>query len=307
MKNLLIGMESGFWYNPIEPEESMRFIKSCGFDAVDFSFNALYRKTFDANTLTSFYDKDMEELYAYFKPLKQATLKHEVRIVQAHGISVYSNDKKIMDYNIEVTKKLIALCEFLGCKNLVIHPETKPEESKEAEWENNLNMYRNWIPEAKKHGVKICLENLFFYYDLDIYEGTCSNVSEVCMYIDTLNREAGEDVFGFCLDIGHAVATGANLYQYIVALGKRLTVLHIHDNDGNCDSHMIPYTQMDRRGKRLRIDWEKMIRGLKEIGYEGPLCFESAHGVEVLPEEARTEGFRLVSAIGRYFRKRILE
>lgn len=309
MEKLLVGIESGFWYDPARPDESLQFIKEYGFEAVDFNFQAFYRKTFDAEKLTSFYDQSLEELYEYFKPLKEAAIKYGISFPQAHGMfPVYCEGEEAKTkYNIEVTNKIIALCEFIGCKALVIHPATKPEVHKEEELENNMSIYRQWIPAAKKHGVKVCLENLFFYYDTDIYEGTCSNVNEVCWYIDSLNAEAGEDVFGFCLDVGHAVTTGANLYQYIVSLGKRLTVLHIQDNDGVCDSHMIPYTQMDKRGKRLRIDWEKFIRGLKEIGYEGPLNFECAHGVEVLPEELREEGFRFMSAIGRYFRKRITE
>lgn len=309
MEKLLVGVESGFWYNPENPDESMRFIKECGFEAVDFSFNALYRQSFDTEKLTSFYDQSIEELFEYFRPLKEAAEKHGIRFPQTHGIYpvFWDDDEAVTNYNIGITNKLIALCEFLGCEALVVHPATQPELHKEAELENNLNVYRQWIPAAKKHGVKVCLENLFFYYDMDIYEGTCSNVKEACWYIDTLNAEAGEDVFGFCLDVGHAVVTGANLYQYIMELGKRLTVLHIQDNDGNCDSHMMPYTQMDKRGKRLRIDWEKFTRGLREIGYEGPLCFESAHGVQVMPEEVHIEGFRLMSAIGKYFRKRISE
>lgn len=309
MEKLLVGIESGFWYNPEKPDESMRFIKSCGFEAVDFSFNKLYRESFDAEKLTSFYDKSLDELITYFTPLKKAAEENGIRFPQAHGIyPVYrENDEKATKYNIEVTRKLIALCEFIGCETLVVHPATKPNVCKEEELETNLKVYREWILDAKKYGVKICLENMFYTYDLDIYEGVCANANDVCWYIDTLNEEAGEDIFGFCLDVGHAVVTGANLYQYIMALGKRLTILHIQDNDGICDSHMIPFTQMDRRGKRLRIDWERFIRGLKEIGYEGPLCFESAHGVAVLPEEVREEGFRLVSALGRYFRKRITE
>ncbi len=309
MEKLLVSTESAVWFDPNRPDESLEFIKKCGFEGVDFNFQSLYRETFDPETLTSFYDKSLEELYEYFRPLKEAAIKHGISFPQAHSMyQVYcEGDEARTQYNIEVTKKIIALTEYIGCKALVVHPETKPEVHKEEELENNLRIYRQWIPAAKKHGVKVCLENLFFYYDMDIYEGTCSNVNEVCWYIDTLNAEAGEDVFGFCLDVGHAVTTGANLYQYIVSLGKRLTVLHIQDNDGNCDSHMIPFTQVDKRGKRLRIDWEKFIRGLKEIGYEGPLNFECGHGVEVLPEELREEGLRFMSAVGKYFRKRITE
>lgn len=307
MEKLLVGVESAIWYDESKPEESIRFIKECGFEAVDFSFNAMYRKTFDENTMTSFFDQSIEELYAYYEPLKKAILENGISIPQAHSIfPVYRlEDEARTEYNIKVTEKQIAICEYLGCKALVVHSATAQDLHKEEEREINLNLYRRLIPAAKKHGVKICLENLFEMWDCDCFEGTCSNVDEACWYIDTLNAEAGEELFGFCLDVGHAVLTGANLYQYITTLGKRLTVLHIQDNDGNSDGHMIPLTQLERRGKRLRIDWEKFIRGLKEIGYEGPLCFETARGIDVLPPELRKDGLQFISAIGRYFRARI--
>lgn len=307
MKKLAVGIESAVWYDPGKPEESIRFIKECGFEAVDFDFDRPFRSTFDREKLTSFYDMSPEELFDYYKPLKTAAMENGISFLQTHGICwmhSYQRDD-INDYIIKITEKHIAACEYLGCRAIVIHPWTGSDLRKEEEREINLNTYRRLIPAAKKHGVTICLENLFINYDLDCYEGGCSYVDEVCWYIDTLNAEAGEDIFGFCLDVGHAVLTGANLYQYITTLGKRLTILHIHDNDGNNDSHMIPFTQMDRRGKRLRIDWEKFIRGLKEIEYEGPISFETFRGLEVLPEELRKDGLQFISAIGRYLRKRL--
>lgn len=309
MDKLLVGIESAAWYDSNKMEESIRFIKECGFESVDFDFDNIFRRTVDKENLTSFYDMSVEELLEYYKPLKAAAEECKITFGQSHGICAmhYHGQDALNDYIIRITEKHIAACEYLGCKAIVIHPWTGAELYKEEERQVNLDMYRRLIPAAKKYGVKICLENLFAMYDTDCYEGGCSNVDEVCWYIDTLNVEAGEEVFGFCLDVGHAVLTGANLYQYIVALGKRLTVLHIHDNDGNCDSHMIPFTQLDRRGKRLRIDWEKCIRGLKEIKYEGPISFETFRGVEILPQELRKDAFKFISAIGRYLRQRLEE
>ena len=39
-----------------------------------------------------------------------------------------------------------------------------------------------------------------------IYEGTCTDAVEACYYVDTLNDIAGEKLFGFCFDTGHALA-----------------------------------------------------------------------------------------------------
>ena len=53
----------------------------------------------------------------------------------------------------------------------------------------------------------------------------------------------------------------------IKALGPRLQALHIHDNDRWHDSHQIPFS--------MDIDFEAMIKALKEIGYSGYLTLEA--------------------------------
>ncbi len=309
MKKLNVCVETAVWYEEDQQLEGLRFIKECGFEGIDYYFGRLYRDTLDTEKLTSFYDKSLEELYDFFAPLKKAMEETGVEMPQSHGLFPvgFVDDPARTDYSIAVTEKHIALCAYLGCPAIVIHGTTAPKLTKDEERAFNLEMYRRLMPAAKKYGVKVCLENLLDLYDCDPFEGTCSNADEACWFLDTLNAEAGEDCFGFCFDVGHAVLTGANLYQYLTKLGKRLTVLHIQDNNGASDGHMLPFTQLERRGQRLRIDWEMFIRGLREIGYEGPINFEGARGVRVLPEELRKDGLIYLSAVGRYFRNRVAE
>lgn len=304
MRKLEIGVQSGNWYDESQPEDSVRFIKECGFEAIDYNINNLFDASFDKEHFTSLFDKSLDELYEYFSPLKKVTKEHEICFSQLHGIFpmyFYGEDAR-NQYILNVTEKMFAICRYLDCDLIVIHPWSGPDIHKDEEKEINLRMYRQLIPAAKKYGITICLENLFKHYDHDCFSATCTSAEEACWYIDTLNKEAGEELFGFCLDIGHAHVTTQNLYQYITTLGNRLKALHIHDNDGTSDSHMIPYTQMDRTGKRLAIKWDKFIQGLKEIGYEGALSFETFRAIDVLPKELQKEGFRFIRAIGEYFR-----
>ena len=84
---------------------------------------------------------------------------------------------------------------------------------------------------------------------------------------------------------------------------RRNSNFHFQTQDD--DNHMIPYTQLDRQGSKTAIDWDCFIRGLKEIGYEGDLSFETFRGIGMLPRAVRKEGFSLISAIGRYMREEI--
>ena len=306
MKKLAIGVQTLRWYDEANPAKSIRFIKECGFEAIDYNIDALFKQTFDIEKLSSpIFDKSEEELIAYYEPLKNALEEHDICVSQMHGIypMYYLGEDARNEYILEATEKIFAVCKQLGCEAVVIHPWSGVDLYKEEEKQINLNMYRKLIPAAKKYGVKICLENLFKHLDHDCFNAACSNAEESCWYVDTLNAEAGEEIFGFCLDVGHTCVTGANLYQFITTLGKRLTVLHIHDNDGISDSHLIPYTQMDRTGYRLRIEWDKMLRGLREIGYEGTLSFEVFNGIHQMPMHLRPSALRMVCNIGKYFRE----
>lgn len=309
MRILEVATQSGDWYDETRPEESMRFIKECGFEGIDYNINNVFNDTFDRENLTSFFNQSDEEIFEYYKPMKEAAKKYDVSISQAHALfPAYRRDRQERNsYLLKVIEKQMMVCQYLDCKSIVVHPWYDAESTKEEEREINLHIYRSLMPAAKKYGVKICLENTFLSKNHRITEACCANAEEVCWYIDTLNEEAGEDIFGFCLDIGHANVLGKNLYHYITALGKRLTVLHIHDNNGTSDSHMIPFSQRDKTGYRSTIDWSKFIRGLKEIGYEGPLAFETFLGIAALPEACRPEGLKLVSSIGRHFRQEIME
>ena len=53
--------------------------------------------------------------------------------------------------------------------------------------------------------------------------------------IDRYNSIAGKECFGLCLDMGHLNLLNLDMSWYIPILGKRITALHVHDNDGMVD------------------------------------------------------------------------
>lgn len=302
----IIGVQSGNWYDYDDPKGSIKFIKECGFDAIDYNIdNKLPGHNIRHGELAGFFDMSVEEMLEYHRPLKEALEEYGVAVAQMHApfpLRIEGNDE-LNEYLLMAVEKCCAVAEYIGCPAIVVHPIIYPDD-KLIEWDINMNMYRKMMPFAKKYGVKLCLENLFGSFNGRYMEGACTDVHEACRYLDTLNCEAGEDVFGFCLDVGHANLTGKNIYQYITFLGDRLTILHIHDNDSNKDLHLLPYTQT-MGGTKTCTDWEGFIKGLREIKYKGSLCFETFCAVDAFPEELRGDVLKLISATGRYFAKRI--
>ncbi len=300
-----ISMASWNWYEYDDPAKSMAFIKSCGFEAIDLDMNPFYRRSLDTQKLTSLFDNSIEYLREYFLPLKMAAAENGIEIVQSHALwpVYYPGEEERNEHIVRSLEKTIAVVAYLGCKYIVVHPYQSAD--KEEEKTVNLSFYRKLIPAAKQYGVTICMENLHCSNKVRHFDGPCTDVNEACWYIDTLNAEAEQEVFGFCLDFGHAMLAGRDLCRFIKTLGSRLKVLHIHENNGFGDSHVIPYTQRDRTGYENMVEWEEIMQALKEIGYKGPLSFETFFSLMKMPREVWGEALMLNSAIGRYFRKLI--
>lgn len=310
MEKHLISVQSGDWYDESDHEKSMAFAKQCGIEAIDFNIDHVISPREYANGKKyPLCDLSVEEFVGYFAPLKQAAEKYGIAFSQMHApFPTWFEDKEEeTEYLLSVVDKCIAVCNLVSCPAIVVHQYLSDD--KEKDREINLKMYRRLMPAAKKYGVKICLENLFRAENGAIIESYCTRAEDNCELIDTLNAEAGEELFGFCFDTGHAnLFRDINVREFLNTMGKRLTVLHIHDNNGCGDKHTIPYTQtVDIWGAKLATDWEGFINGLRDIGYEGNLSFETFRTTHNFPKELIPNVLSLITAIGRYFRARIEE
>lgn len=304
---LKIGVQSAGWCSKDDPLASFAYIKECGFEAVDFNIDQFLNtgKLVKEGIYPSFFDKSTEEILQYFTPFKEAGEQTDVAFGQMHApFPVWFKDREdVNDYIFMALDKCFAVCEYLGCPAIVVHPVSRS--TKEKEWDTNLMIYRRLIPVIKKYkGVKICLENIFSRRPGRIIEGRLANAADACRMIDLLNEEAGGDYFGFCLDVGHANLTNRNIKEYIKELGGRLTILHIHDNNGLEDLHMVPYSYLATSSSHV-CDWQGFWEGLKEIGYRGVLAFETFRIFSAYPKAVHTQVLKLISGIGHYWAEQI--
>ena len=279
-----------------------KLVRDCGFEAVDYNIDYFVKGNPYEGSVDDFWKKDLEELYEYFTPTKEAAEENKIAFAQAHAaFPMYHEGKdEFNEYMLLAVEKNLAICKYLGCPALIVHSIVMDDMERREEL--NLSMYRKMIPAAKKYGVKICLENLMGVFRDRPIQGVCATTEEACMYIDTLNAEAGEELFGFCFDTGHANVVGTNMHEFIKKMGKRLICLHLHENDRVYDEHTIPFTHICPG-----LDWEGVMAGLREVGYSGALSFETFAGVGLMPKEVRPEVLTLIAALGKYMRKRITE
>jgi sugar phosphate isomerase/epimerase len=295
----------GLQYNDQNADEVFGLIANAGFTAIDFNIDPhLPPAAITKGPLTDFFNQSVEDLIDYYRPVKEAAEKNGIAFGQMHApFPLWVEGKpEVNAYMITVVEKCVALCQYLGCTQLVVHPVTRP--TKEEEREVNFAMYRAMIPFARGKGVKLCLENLPHGSRGRTVEGICCDAAEVCTYLDTLNAEAGEELFGFCFDLGHANILGLRVRDFLVGIGHRLTCLHLHDNNGTSDWHTAPYTCIS--GAYYSTDWEGLLQGLSEIDYRGTLNFETFRATKGLPRRLQAEMLHYIAQVGYYFKDRIL-
>lgn len=294
------------------PLEGFELLKSAGFSCCDFSLNAYLKNTsLYQGRINSFFDRTEKELEDFFTPHREAAGEAGIRINQMHmpyPCYVPGGSRELNDYlRHVVAPKSMKVCAFFGCSHIVIHGFKLAFHmgSEEAEWAETEKFLESLAPVAKELGITVCMENLYTGADRHIVQGPCCDPWKAADRIDRMNEKYGAEVLGFCFDTGHANLAGIDFESFLTVLGKRLKVLHIHDNDGISDLHQLPFTFTRSRENTTSTDWEGFMRGLRAIRYEGVLSFETAPVLSAFPDGMKREVLRFIADIGKYFLKNV--
>lgn len=133
---------------------------------------------------------------------------------------------------------------------------------------------------AAERALHVCVENL----PHGSYPGsfTADNAAIV--------RELAASHIGLCLDTGHANIMADVASEARAARGL-LRTTHVHDNDGQRDSHQLPGDGTVR--------WNEFSAALAEIGYEGVVMIECPRALREHPELVTDELRDRLAAICR--------
>lgn len=232
---------------------------SHGYNCADYGLLAL--------ATSPLYTVSDEEFKAYFTEVRETAAKSGVEIYQMHGLWPTVNHD-LTEEDREKTKqyyiKEIKAAHYLGCRRLVIHPFTPGQYDDagddEFTYEINLKLLRELSVFAKEYDVIVCVENLPFE------KREIARVDGVLRLI----REVDSPYVKMCLDTGHANIFSNDLAADVRKIGSDLEALHVHDNFGWCDAHLLPYCGT--------INWEPFFDALKEIGYDGCMSLETKIG-----------------------------
>jgi sugar phosphate isomerase/epimerase len=202
---------------------------------------------------------------------------------------------------IELVKNRIDFTAELGGDAVVMHayPETAYPELAQF---NGLifDQLRRTLdelqPYARERGIKIALENLI---DFAGVQAGAVRAAEAVDNFDLILRvyaHYGPEYIGFCYDSGHAIL-GRNRMDRLAPLMERLCVLHLHDNDGQGDLHLLPFAGA--------VDWGLAAQLIAASPYEKPISYEvSIHNTGIGEEraflqQAYAAGTRFAAMIGQ--------
>lgn len=226
-----------------------------GFKNIDISF---YTEHID----NAIYQGDDWKQKAY--ELLNFGNQNGIKFVQAHLPGGNPLDENGIEELTEVNIRCIDVCGILGIKYAVIHMGWKKDISKQEFYEKNRDYIQLLLPALERNNVILCVENSckanlgkYFYF----FDG--KELREFIDYVDSPFVAA-------CWDTGHANIEGPQ-YQDILALGDKLRALHINDNMGQKDDHMMPYMGT------LNID--EVMTVLLEIGFNEYFTFECGTSV----------------------------
>lgn len=241
---------------------------------------------------------------AYVRSIGDLAASFGIRFNQSHlpYYDVYAkrdtDEAKIME---ELIRRSIRGTAMLGARWAVTHPFTVWDagQNMAASEAANLRYYAPHAELARQCGVGIALENDFEYQG-GLRRVYCASVYELMALCDAFGDPAH---VGICYDFGHANLTGGCHRQNLNAIGQRLQAVHVQDNHGQTDEHLLPFFGS--------IDWEQAMLGLAESGYAGDLTFEIQEYGRYLPkdmkylavEQSLKVGQRLVSLYQRGLRR----
>ncbi len=273
-----IGISAGSFRYLASKEGEYARIRELGYQTVDEYLSATDSPCYAGRQAMSEYCQSVRKIAEAFG----------IEISQVHG--PWPTDDTTEEKRAETLKNMrlaVYGCAQMGAKHLVIHPQMPygwaGEESADFAEELTIQLLQNLIPDCAQYGVIVCLENM----PMTAHRiSPMAKIAEVVAKIDS-------PYIGICLDTGHSNVYGHDLGEMVRIAAPWLKVLHVHDNDGSRDAHLLPYLGT--------ADWDSFAKALAEVGFEGSLSLETTGPVSPsMPMEIRKQAECLTADTARY-------
>lgn len=245
-------------------------ITKAGFKFLDFNFLDQYTAP-----NSPFLSNDWE---AYIHYAGECVAKHGATFNQAHAPCHEGTWYKDFTYEekTKLVERAIVACSILGIPQMVYHPIRTADASRSAEMEKmNREFFSRVADFSHKYNIGVAIENMWPF----IKTSPINNPDYLIDFVDSFK----DPLVGMCWDTGHGnltkgdpdLAKYADQYRMITKIGKRLKALHISDNNGYDDEHILPFNG--------NINWFDVMRALKDIDYQHSFTYEAHNAINRIP------------------------
>ncbi|HEY3377631.1 MAG TPA: sugar phosphate isomerase/epimerase [Armatimonadota bacterium] len=286
---MLIANSMNLCFSRFDERELLPRMAAAGYDGVDFNFWDLVRRV-------NWHDD--AEADRWLDALAQSTADAGLTWVQGHGpvFDIFQNAAEDI-FQRDLCAPALRACARLGVPWLVLHPCTAAGAFDRAHLnmllETNRDFVRTLLPLCERYGVGLALENIFDR-PWAAPEGAPRFFGAIPDELAALIDAIAHPLVGACWDTGHANVMHLDQRAALTAMGTRVKVLHLHDNNGQHDEHHLPFIPRPHG-----VDWDGVMAGLRAGGYTGALTFEVRAAFEAVPLSLFDDALRYSVQLGR--------
>lgn len=268
-------LHQGIPGNPFHfsPADCARALAQAGFTHADFTFQAYCAKE---GPLAA------PNWKAWVYEVGNAFAKAGLPIHQTHTLFyLHRGDRETLAFHAELVDRCLEASAMLGASWTVMHilrvVDLDTRDPKTA-MEKNRTYFTPYGEKARRLGIGIAIEN-----GLTGFYHTAAELLELLSLL-------GDDAFGICWDTGHANIVLGDQTEDIRRLGPRLRALHLNDNHGGKDEHLLPYFGT--------VDFHAVMRAIRDAGFDGILTLECPGSTRSLPPPLRPAALQLAAQMG---------
>jgi sugar phosphate isomerase/epimerase len=261
-----IGISTGLFYKH-EISELLPLIKKAGFDVVE-----IWDGGKEWGAATHFDHHNAKQV----KALQDALWNNQVRGLTLHGpfgtnCDISVPDDKARKKAIEEMILAVETAAKVGAKIVITHPGNiltngQDGAEKDRRIATSIESLKIISETARKKNVRLAVENMLG----GMVAGEAWQLEKIVGALD-------KDVVGVCIDVSHA-SLCKELDKLIKTFNTRIIAVHISDNHGKMDDHLIPGEGM--------LDFVKIAKKLKEVQFNGVFLQEIlGEAVNRKPEE----------------------
>ena len=262
--------------------ESIHRLEKAGFSHMDLNLCGISRKE---NEFC------LESWEAETEKLRKEAEDLGIRFIQSHAPYYPGKcfDPEAGEFNDHFQKMLLRsaeICHKMGIRYSVIHPVKDPRfppEHKEAHLKITYELHRHFLEKCREYGISPAFENMPGQAAENRFGRSSEDLIMICDALQAYHT-------GICWDFGHGNLSFEDQTDEIPKMAGRITCVHVHDNRGKNDDHLMPFMG--------NIPWEKVLPAMKKTGFKSDLVLEVGQNGN-MPDELKDESTMLCAHASR--------